>query len=88
MDAESRIEESHPAAGSALPITIRRGSGPICSMAQPLDAEWENGVAAPEPRRRCTWLHHGSDPRRDPPHARLWCDVRARMAGSSLIVHS
>jgi hypothetical protein len=46
MDAESRIEESHPAAGSALPITIRGGSGPICPMAPPLDAEWENGVGA------------------------------------------
>jgi len=31
------------------------------------------GTAASEPRCRCVYLHHGSDPL-DPPNTRMWRD--------------
>ena len=34
-----------------------------------LAAAGENGPASEEPRRRCAWLHHGSDARGCPPRA-------------------
>jgi len=57
-----------------------------------LAAEGENGPASEEPRRRCAWLHHGSDVSRTPstshptPNTRLWRDRRHPMAGSPQIV--
>src|SRR5258708_4610960 len=44
------------------------------------------GTGASEPRWRCVYLHHGSDPL-DPPNTRMWRDLSGRpKAGSPLIV--
>ena len=50
-------------------VTPRRSEVAVTRPTPWLAAEGENGPASEEPRRRCAWLHHGSDARGRRPRA-------------------